>query len=68
MSILKVTALVIVRARRVLLVKHGDDFWKFPGGVVEDSDINLSRRPEGRPGKNCIPNSSSFSASHFSGV
>jgi NUDIX domain. len=41
MSILKVTALVIVRARRVLLVKHGDDFWKFPGGVVEDSDINF---------------------------
>ena len=33
---------VIVENNKVLLNKHGeDDFWKFCGGRIEDTDINL---------------------------
>lgn len=33
---------VIVENNKVLLNKHGDDnFWKFPGGKVEDFDLSL---------------------------
>lgn len=33
---------VIIENNKVLLNKHGDDnFWKFPGGKVEDFDLSL---------------------------
>ena len=35
MSIIIASGPVIVRNRQVLLVKHGDDFWKFCGGKVD---------------------------------
>ena len=35
MSTIIASGPVIVRNRQVLLVKHGDDFWKFCGGKVD---------------------------------
>ena len=38
---------VIIENNKVLLNKHGEDnFWKFPGGKVEDYESNLAKNTE----------------------
>ena len=35
MSVIIVSGPVIVKNKKILLVKHGDNFWKFCGGKVD---------------------------------
>jgi ADP-ribose pyrophosphatase YjhB (NUDIX family) len=36
-----IIGLLFIEARHILLVKHGDDMWKLPGGLVENLKMSF---------------------------